>query len=396
MMGKCRKMMDTVKDKIEHRDRIKLIGMLDVRVVLLVTNKQDLSVEKKSYASLAQIGAVFANDLARTAGIEIDVPSEFQIADDLRQEHGHGKLDNKQEPPPKKTTHAFGTVDQMSDPVWIAKGAGYEVGVYCKQKDARDDRVFVITAVEHDKTTLALHDPIYESKVEFKEDTMMLTDRLKIYKGVVQDVVPRDVINNLTCESITAQIDDVKHKYNSALRELEKSVASANYHKVKLLRNPTMAVAVEKISKGRLTLPPTSRSVMVSTNEVRHPAQLVDTVSVHDVKYFVSVLPLSVPAGNVDLSKGDAYIAPFSFVQATTNENYANVKITSVAQNDVRFPCFVNTKALERGDILRVYKPPKDDDGPSAKKMKVDGDADDIGKGRGNGRGKGRGRTAKK
>jgi hypothetical protein len=345
-MSDCREIIDRHGTSLSDRDRITLLGSLDLRVVLLTIGKQELSIEGKVYTDLAHIGRALVEQLSGLTKTDIPMPPAF-----IQSIVGTDAAQPKTTTAVRDRAVAAPSVEEMCDPVFIAAKLGFKPEVYVRMKDGVDDRPFKIVSVGMLKTKLVLHDPVRDATLTCEEDTMSLKERLKLVHGTVQTVVPQ--IRWLS-ESKTVQCELIKGKYLAAIIQLEETHKDA-YKNLRFLCGPNAAYAVSKFQKGKLVLPPTARSLIVSQ---KVPNGAIELEQMDDGQV-VSVAAVSFSL-KADDSSAATCVVPYSFVEHVKDENIANMKMQAIAVSGVSVPCMVNSKMLEIGDKLQVYKRPAD------------------------------------
>ena len=242
------------------------------------------------------------------------------------------------------------TADGKADPAELLKDAGFHVGSFVRRKQDRAEAKIV--SIERVLVNL-----------QIQPDGTQGTSSLQSFlDGEWVVFVPREapaVIENLLPHKpsqhpewkVMAMITSVQ----AELLQITESQEACYEHLSVQVKPSKMVLANTKIAKNKLSLAPsTTKVVPKRVGQVVSGGYEVKTPS--DDMCFWLLPTLHWPKDDTD----SGFLSAFWLVSAVTEESEANMAIHYVKgswDHKVEIPIMKNTKPLNAGDCLKVYKP---------------------------------------
>lgn len=329
------------------------LGRLHTRTILHLTAKAKSGFEKTCWSSFSAILDEFKGDLAKAVSpTGVDDELSPRAASGLAASSGSPLT---QQAVPPSSTSTVVNISDLSDPVWVAKQAGFEIGM-----------LFFERAVGPSKGIYKTTDISKSGQVELAAVTM--------YPAKHQTVV-----------GVTVEITDFLRKWTRYKGELparlspmeEHSPAGSEHLKLERKRtqvftalldtamghderllysmHPTELRANTDIPKGELELTPVTDLKCIKTKRSGGSADV--SVRLKKDTFYLSEPPR---ARHVDPTEwnSDVVFAPFWWVGTTSNPESVNMvekKITD-KKTGLSFTGLVNSRSIDKHDRILVFK----------------------------------------
>ena len=317
--------------------QLKPLGLFFVRYGLKLTKREKQGREGVTY-SIQQIKETFLKDVGEIVGNVIEY-SNWTSAEKGKDEPASSKALLKEGP--------FATLNDHSDPVWIASQKGFSVGatVVERQVELHPERLYAIFGFAG--KVAQLHQIISYSNKPKKVD-VALDELLKNWSVTKTEhpIVMQEMPN------LPESVDVELHKVECFKAVM--SVYNKHVNKVDLAfyRKPDEVRTRAKVQAGKLVLAPAVPYVNITTKNTS--SQTGYSLGSKDgAEYFV--LPAAKPAANGDEWGENAFVVPFWWVSPTTNKKEANVALEWETCLGIDVPIFKNAEAIDAFSKLRYY-----------------------------------------
>ena len=336
ILSQARQIVDTLQaqKQLELGSDTGPLGRLWVRVIMKTTNKEKEGREQRKY-EFKEMKSLFLDELSAIVGTPVTYDRWTDAA--------APKID-----PVTNTPRAAAvSLDQHSDPIWLAAQAGITVGkaVYERKMGYKPEGVFVVTIIEPSHATLKKCCPYDGINTIAKVDLESLITEWTLYK--------QDTPYRMECgehRTISLQHDLVKTNLFQAAMAANGKVESG----LVFFRRPDVVCASKPFKKGELVLAPVAP---LANYTVKKVANAFCIGQVKDIDYYV-IPPVKPPTGKAfDEWKDDANVLGMWWVEETDDENEVNMHIVSKRFDSMNINVMTNCKALEAHTKLKKLKP---------------------------------------
>ena len=256
------------------------------------------------------------------------------------------------------------SVEDMMSPAYALKQNGWTVGaLLCAAKEP--NVVFKIEQIDADGFEVrSVTTPPRKLHIAFAE-----CDEWKLHNGKILEKIPCE--NSSPVNSTAWSIEAVKARITLALRHLS-SMDTGSAEALAAFKNPTEVGCAESFKKGELVLVPMTQRInigklspsMVTLGPLLYPPKPADPVHFHLSQQVVYP---------TDKKQGAEAWVPFFWLvhsgsavdkKADANmvmkEEVVHVDVSTKSEErkwDMRIPTMVNCRALEKGQVLKVFVP---------------------------------------
>lgn len=321
-------------------------GQLFVRIALLSIGKGKAGRESKAY-SLDEIQRMYLDALSKIAGQVIEF-TKWDVQGDPEKKEVESKPTRQSGGCP-----SMASLSDHSDPIWVARQAGFVVGANVVEKgqgQVKLESIFTIRSIDaecvlsqatsYNGNKLTIQVSSTELVTNWSINKLMLP--VKVCAG--EQRAPQLAIEAKKCAIFKSIMDcDVK---NAATKSLI------------FWRRPDEVRTSQRIAKGALVLAPVCAPSNISLKYVPGALELgKHEVNGKELEFFV--LPQSRPTpkeGELDKFPPEATVAAFWWVRETHVKKEANMAIEFVTKHGITIPMLKNTIDLEPFSKLEVFK----------------------------------------
>jgi len=368
------------KLKTDEATKLKLVGSLDVRLVMHVMGKGKKSAEGKDYANVWEVCRKFLDDVKEAVPAAKCADPWLHLKPAPPPESAEAAP--KAKAPSPSATHvsqAMNSVAGLRDPLVQLKILGYECGVALKMKKPTNDTekamVYKITLLTETGATITPVSNAGGILTDIKVDDLnnLIKDWAKV-KFVEPTVVHWGGMSAL--ENVSWEIDQLKAVACLSLRHLTESWEKDMLNNVECVDNPKNVTFIGKtpVKKNNLVLVPCTRSISVRSHTDHAPSHAVD-LGAFSLKNQPNPVQLHLsPVFSHAEEKSNKWVAPFWFVShadPVLNEQ-PNVMMSTKSVTlgwpvlgpnwTMKIPVIMNTRQLAAGDKLLLPPIPKADD----------------------------------
>ncbi len=319
---------------ISQEDFDDIVGKLMVRIILHLCDKQKLGPESRIFKDIQEIKRSFCEELLHFAG-----ESTVDLGDWAHLDKQSEVASDSSKPTP---TPLMLSIEQQNDPSHIFAENGFVVGECVREKNVDTKGIYKITDAG-EVVYLKLFDAFDQSEqASVKIPLKTFVERWVVHKGKLPQLL--DAPTGLSQQIVN---DELRSKAFQALVSHEKDRSSMT-HLVFML-NPAGVVAKASIPKHTLKLAPLT--IVSNLSSEKKQSSVLITIG------GVSVYATQPPKPDKNEKLKEFTFAPFWWVEKTTIEEDANMKLVSVKVDDVSFPALQNIRALHKKEKLFLYKP---------------------------------------
>ena len=315
--------------------RNRLHGLFSARLVLFLAKKGKDSIEAKTYASMSEIKQKFQDELS----VEVGSHGARMLAD----------KGSEQEAPAANTHVSLG---DASDPMFIAKQHGFNVGNMYTVKDETGEagKIFKLVAFHSLGATLQLQTVHGHINEELKVPYNSLKKKLSLHKSKLQTTLDAlEVERFMPHNHDGIERDSHRALIYGAMMDLVKTstdidcdfvIPGGEVHaKRGIVQGALQLVAITELSRI------TSKS---STSRF--------IVTVQGCDGFYLDPPMKVTDNNPEVwkEKGNLFVASW-WCQASDDRKICNLTLTSVSKDGYTVPMLTNSKAVKKHDKLVWY-----------------------------------------
>lgn len=315
-----------------------------------MTKKQKDGLERSEYKSFAEIKSALKGDFDKALGV---VAPESGVA------HSTSASSNSQ-----ASEACMKDMEDMSDPKYLAREAGYEIGKLHIEKDVSKNVCKLVEMKEvdvvFDEQILAPRHPLVRN-VSYD----LLKKTFNVFKGKLQCAITDDISKYCAHAHTSMQKDAVKATVFAALTEGASTWSSFELEHVQFYLYPSEVRCKKPCKKGELKFfPATELNKLVLTSGSSPYFVTKEGVASKAVVYLDP--PHRVKSETGTDWKNNVHFSAFWWVAKTHDSSEVNMKQIKFEVKGYVFPAFENTKALKAFDSLVVL-----DQTGAAKKARV-------------------------
>ena len=184
---RCEQIMTSARDRckglhLSSTDRIKFCGLLDIRLMLhLLKTGKDL--ETRTFASLDEIVQKFVTDLSASVGHAVTLSGVSMTTPPESLEPGASATSN--------LSSNIETVQEMQNPVFQPRKAGFVIGSMLEKVDPEDQSVWVLLEYLGLKVVLQQREMGVNIGERLCIDVAELLGKYKLHRGSLTTLLPR-------------------------------------------------------------------------------------------------------------------------------------------------------------------------------------------------------------
>ena len=313
-----------------------IFGKLATRTVLFLCKKGKEGHENREYTSLRQVKAFFDADFEAGGGEKMTAPEEVDAAS-----HAESAYQ--------------ASLDDCSNPQWIATKAGFVVGQCFTDK--RTSTVYKLVSMsdagaKFTETDLHTDSPLKQS-VTFEE----LRKHFVVYNGKEQIKVSADFTNFMADTLPALKMDLLKSKAFQSLMECAGEHCCNEAESVEYFLSPAEVRAAKDFKKGELQLVPVTdlNKLVAKSSSAKH------VISANDKTLTFMIEAPTAARNNVpgDWAKHQrTAFAAFWWVKGTEDSAAANMKLSKIKTETHTFPVYENSRGIKRHEKLQVLEAP--------------------------------------
>jgi hypothetical protein len=327
-----------VEEACDAQEAFLAVGRLFVRSTLHLVGKSKIGFEKREYASINDIKDVFAAEIFALFP-KGAVPSRYGVAPP-----------NVVEAKAASSKDVAVAMENMSDPVYKAKDAGFVVGAIVYEKTVG------VVAGLYDVKAIGADGARLEQRKLAGDATIVTVDIEELlhswgeFKGEPPVAFATESVERYGFSySETVRMDSVRCKAYEAIKA---RMASGSAPAVQYNLRPTEVIVLEAYAKGKLEL-------VAFTDLSRFSAKKIDSapvVSIGSDKLYLQE-PSRPKTQKDDDWKDDMLFVTFWWVATTTDEGSSNMELMKRTVDGVAMPIYVNKRKVLKFERLAVYKP---------------------------------------
>ena len=338
--------------ELNERSKNKVFGRLSTRLILFITKKQKScdGLENIEYKSFGEIKDKLKEELAEACGKSGSSMSSMTVGQPV---------------PSEPTMHYPATMQDMSDPVFIAKEAGFDIGKVYTEKSS--GKIFNLTEMglggcKFEEVSVISKQPEVKDSVAFES----LSGSFTVYKGKMQCEI--DVKSLYVHCHPLMQRDEARASAFSALMSLCKEHSQHECDHVNFYINPSEVRIKQGCKKGELRLCPVTEynKLLASQGNSVFFASKAGSQSI-----FYIDAPQKPKVEAATQWRKDCMCAAFWWTKKIQEPSEVTFKVVKIESHGWIFPVLENTKAVKEGDSIVVLEAPPKKDAPPAKKQKA-------------------------
>ena len=354
VLRQCRQVVLDLGADVVDTVRVKTFGTLDVNMIRFLLGKQTMSSVK--YESIEAIACAFVQDLQSSVSKSIDNPW-IHYTRDAPATTSTSSVHSM------KSYSVEGKLLSASDCSVVLKENSYCIGDKVIHKSTKT--AYVIKECSEQSVKLVGDG----TEVDVQIDKFLAAHSKYVRK--LFPLTPKEKAES----NASFQVASMRSCIAFALASLQANVGTPN---VEVQALPSKGVfACDNFTKGSLTLVPATMSIQTVLKGTDLPPIVAKVQGFKDAVFSLSPQPM-----NLDVEKKPITV-PFWAVQTTTDENAANVALSSInvdmkttiakptkygVVTYVTVPVYVNTKLVKPGAELLVLT---QEDGTAKKKVRV-------------------------
>jgi len=320
--------LDCVQQVSTIEQSLRPLGKLFVRVGLTVTNKGDSGLEQHQY-SFAEAKQLFLDGLSEVVGTTI----QYSKWTDAK------KPASAAAAAPAAAATRIASLSDHSDPVWIAKQAGFEVGKTVVEKGVASDTskgvklwaIFSIGEKVSVQQMCSYTDSLHKAEIDLPE---FLTKW-----AVTKDSPPLKMpMGQQRPDSLS--MDCIRCRLYQAIQELDATKQASANSLVFWRRPDEVRSSSRPIPAGSLQLAPVSGLVSITPKFSAAGCEVVDK---EGRKFYV--LPVCKPSLKPDEGldwPADALVAPYWWVGTHHDKKLCNMEVSYVEKHGFKIPVLTN------------------------------------------------------
>ena len=334
---------------VRSTELIQPLGQIFTRVGLHLTKKEMMGTEKKEY-TLDEIKSLFLAKVSAKAGANVSYTAWGSLS----------PATTNETPKPSTTVddqpiQLLETIDEHSDPTFLARNRGYQVGTYVFEKGSQgvdaQIRVYKIICIAQDGVTIR---QAFSYSGELHEGKVALFDLFTKW-NVTTSSVPT-VMQGHQQRPASFHVDEARCELWTVLQKAE--VRSAFLDHLVFWRKPDqLRTSAKAIPAEKLTLYPVVPLSNISTKKPVDGYTLGSHDVGDDVMEFFLFAPPKPPRNEFEVDKSSVVTA-FFWVGITHERKAANCEIRYKAcKNDISIPIMVNHVQIPAFTQLLRYAP---------------------------------------
>ena len=338
--------------------KVQVLGQLDCRVALHALKKTK-EVEGKTYANIAEIGAIFAGEVAKKSGMAVVGQQSSTVND------GPASGSSSQ------STHVE-TMAEMKSAVFQAEKLGFCTSALIAKRKSELAEVWRIIDIAEDSVVVGLLDKGSIAKqctITMRE----LMEDWRLHKGTVTTMLTGWAPGK-GCP-LTSKVwlyDICKGQINVALQRVYQARTDINAY-IQIMQKPNSVMVTKEFDIGEVQL------AAASLNIAKKPASSSCYLGDFNIGGDPEPLYLNYHFAGIKTDKGDdnksPWVCPFWMCSGSSDDEACNCELkyekVSVFGQSVFVPIIVNTKKLAINDLLTWNK-------SSASKCTTPGDAERL------------------
>ena len=320
------------KGAVEKQNAYSICGRIASRTVLFLTKKQkDNGIENRQYKNLQEIREQFVKDCGN--------PSSSASASQACEEAV------KEQP-----AEVQASLDEVSDPKWLAGQRGLTEGEYYTEKSShvtfRLDRMEATSALFTEHTFAA---KTATKEVQYAD----VKSQFVPFKGKLQARLP--AFGEFVGGSQSfLQTELKRHAAYAALMAAADEFGPKEAEVISFFMNPYEARTVQSVKKGELKLMPLTDCTKIVKNSVTAKSLITG----HGVQYYIDA-PMKVKSMDKAEWRKDTIFAAYWWVKTTDDADAANMKYVNKTVEGYTFPTLENSHALKPKEKLQVFEAAK-------------------------------------
>ncbi len=268
----------------------------------------------------------------------------------------------------KKEVQQMSSLDEVTDPKWIAEQKGFKPGNLFSQKgsgDTKEDKtIFMLVGFKAAGVTFT-QVSLFEKKLEQKTVSFDALHNWLSFKGKLQEQVPQVNETFMADGHPALKTETQKALAFVALQSLAQQHAEHERQTLDFYFSPVEVRGKSKIAKGALTLVPATELAKIASKQP--PSSNLPCVIGNGVTFYLGQprRPSGLPTQAAPWQK-DQLVSAYWWAASTSVQSEANLVKKIVTVDNFKIPVYENSKVINQHDKLVVYEPAE----PPAKKSR--------------------------